>query len=59
MGLRGFFPRHRNVFSVSTEEVVAEPGVDDMLVEDYGKRGVEAEREPRIGTRSREAQREP
>ncbi len=44
MGLADFFRRHRNVFSVSTQTVVAKPGDDDMLFEEYGERAVEAER---------------
>ncbi len=50
MSLRDFFRRHRNVFSISTDEVDVEPGDDDMLVEEYGERAVEARRlTPRPG----------
>jgi hypothetical protein len=42
MGLADFFRRHRNVFSISSKEVDAEPGDEDMLVEEYGERAVEA-----------------
>ena len=42
MSLADWFRRHRNVFSISTREVIAKPGEDDMLVEEYGERGVEA-----------------
>jgi hypothetical protein len=52
MGLRDFFRRHGNVFSITTREVVARSGDEDMLVEDYGERAVEAERAPGFGTRS-------
>jgi hypothetical protein len=52
MGLRDFFRRHGNVFSISTREVVAGSGDEDMLVEDYGERAVESEREPGFGARS-------
>lgn len=45
MSLGDWFRRHRNVFSISTRGVVAEPGDEDMLVEEYGGRAVEAERE--------------
>ena len=46
MGLADFFRRHRNVFSTSTDEVEAAPGDDDMLIEEYGERAVEARRPP-------------
>jgi hypothetical protein len=52
MGLVDWFRRHRNVFSISTREVVAKPGDEDMLVEEYGERAVEARRAPGYGTRS-------
>ena len=45
MSLADWFRRHRNVFSISTREVIAKPGEDDMLVEEYGERATEAERE--------------
>ena len=48
-----WFRRHRNVFSISTREVVAKPGDDDMLVEEYGERAVEARRPAGYGTRLR------
>lgn len=52
MSLRDWFRRHGNVFSISTKEVDVEVGDQDMLVEDYGKRAVEAERAPGYGIRS-------
>jgi hypothetical protein len=52
MSLRDWFRRHGNVFSISTREVVAESGDEDMLVEDYGMRAIEAERAPGYGARS-------
>ena len=45
MSLRDFFRRHRNVFSISTPEVDGGRGNEDMLVEEYGERATEAERE--------------
>lgn len=42
MGLADFFRRHRNVFSISSKEVGVEAGDQDMLVEEYGGRAVEA-----------------
>ena len=39
------------IFSISTREVVAKPGSDDMLVEEYGERAVEARRPAGYGTR--------
>jgi hypothetical protein len=45
MGLRDFFRRHGNVFSVSSREVDdVNQGDEEMLVEEYGRRAVEAER---------------
>jgi hypothetical protein len=52
MSLRDFFRRHGNVFSISAREVDADSGNEDMLVEEYGERAVEAEREPGFGSRS-------
>lgn len=52
MGFRDFFRRHGNVFSVSNKEVVASAEDDDMLVEEYGERAIEAERTPGFGIRS-------
>jgi hypothetical protein len=52
MSLADWFRRHRNVFSISTREVVAKPGDEDMLVEEYGERAVEARRPSGYGTRS-------
>jgi hypothetical protein len=37
------------VFSISTGDVVAKPGDEDMLVEEYGERAVEARRKPPYG----------
>ena len=51
MSLVDWFRRHRNVFSISTREVVAKPGDEDMLVEEYGKRAVEARRPIGYGRR--------
>ena len=45
MGLRAWFRRHGNVFSISTREVDVGPGNEDMLVEEYGERAVEARRQ--------------
>jgi hypothetical protein len=45
MSLRDFFRRHRNVFSISTPEVDGGRGNEDMLVEEYGERAIEAEHE--------------
>lgn len=55
MGLRDFFRRHGNVFSISGQEVDGvKPGEEDMLVEEYGKRAVEARRlAPRPGSAPR------
>jgi len=44
MGLRDFFRRHGNVFSVSTQRVDSESGNVDMLEEEYGERAVEERR---------------
>jgi hypothetical protein len=44
MGLRDWFRRHGNVFSISTREVGGAPGDEDMLVEEYGERAVEERR---------------
>jgi hypothetical protein len=44
MGLRDWFRRHGNVFSISTREVDGRPGDVDMLVEEYGERAVEGRR---------------
>ncbi len=44
MGLADFFRRHRNVFSISSKAVDVKRGDEDMLVEEYGGRAVEAER---------------
>ena len=44
MSLRDFFRWHGNVFSISTPEVDGGGGNEDMLVEEYGERAVEAER---------------
>jgi hypothetical protein len=52
MGLRDFFRRHGNVFSVSTREVDAGAGNEDMLEEDYGERAVEARHAPAYGIKS-------
>jgi hypothetical protein len=52
MGLRDFFRRHGNVFSITTDEVSAGPGNEDMLEEDYGERAVEARKAPGYGTKS-------
>ena len=52
MGVRDFFRRHGNVFSVSTREVDAWAGNEDTLEEEYGERAVEAERAPGFGARS-------
>jgi hypothetical protein len=52
MGLRDFFRRHGNVFSISTREVVAPTEDEDMLVEEYGERAVEAQRAPGYGSTS-------
>jgi hypothetical protein len=46
MGLRDFFRRHANVFSYTTDEVDGGSGNEDMLVEEYGERAVEAEQAP-------------
>jgi hypothetical protein len=51
MSLRDWFRRHRNVFSISTREVDAEPGDHDMLREEYGDRAVEERRSS--GSRNR------
>jgi hypothetical protein len=53
MGLRDFFRRHGNVFSVSTQRVDSESGNVDMLEEEYGERAVEERRSSgaRIGFR--------
>jgi hypothetical protein len=53
MSLRAWFRRHRNVFSISTREVVAKGGEEDMLVEDYGARAVEARHPDGYGFRLR------
>ena len=45
MSLRDFFRRHGNVFSISTRQVDGGRGNEDMLVEEYGERAIEAERE--------------
>jgi hypothetical protein len=37
MSLRDWFRRRGNVFSISTREVVAESGDEDMLTEEYGR----------------------
>jgi hypothetical protein len=37
------------VFSISTRDVVAKPGDEDMLVEEYGERAFEARRKPPYG----------
>jgi hypothetical protein len=52
MSLVDWFRRHRNVFSISNREVIAKPGEDDMLVEEYGERGVEARHPAGYATRS-------
>ena len=44
--LRDFFERHKNVFSYTTDEVDGGSGNEDMLVEEYGERAVEAEQPP-------------
>ena len=44
MSLAEWFLRHRNVFSISAREVAAKPGDEEMLVEEYGERAVEARR---------------
>jgi hypothetical protein len=44
MGLRDWFRRHGNVFSISSREVDGAPGDEDMLVEEYGERAVEERR---------------
>jgi hypothetical protein len=49
MSLTDWFRRHGNVFSISTKEIDVESGDEDMLVEDYGERAVEAERVPGYG----------
>jgi hypothetical protein len=49
MGLRTFFRRHRNVFSYTTEEVDMGRGNEDMAVEEYGERAVEADQAPSAG----------
>lgn len=51
MSLTDWFRRHRNVFSISTREVVAKPGDEDMLVGEYGERAVEARHPAGWGTR--------
>jgi hypothetical protein len=52
MGLRDWFRRHGNVFSISTREVAADSGDDDMLTEEYGDRAVEARQAPDYGNKS-------
>jgi len=52
MSLADWLRRHRNVFSISTREVVAKPGDEDMLVEEYGERAVEARRKPGYSIRN-------
>jgi hypothetical protein len=52
VGLRDFFRRHGNVFSISTEEVDAASGNEEMLEEEYGERAVEARHAPAYGIKS-------
>jgi hypothetical protein len=52
MSLRDWFRRHGNVFSISTKEVDARAGDEDMLREEYGARAVEAEKAPGYGVKS-------
>lgn len=44
MSLRAWFRRHRNVLSISTEEIDTEPGNQEMLREEYGDQAVEERR---------------
>ena len=44
MSLGDWFRRHQNVFSLSTKEVEADSGDEDMLREEYGEQAVEERR---------------